>query len=131
MNYQENLTHPLQSNYIELIRTVEITGAQGEKKSTYAYIRPSRFRRMTGGTETNDNKKVCSKKIKLSNKAEFSFNLQVRVYADMCGDLFHFGHSEFLARTIEEVAKKLKTTPYFVEVVVGYVILNSFTDFFV
>lgn len=55
MNYQENLTHPLQFNYAELIRTVEITDVHGGKKSTYAYSRSSRFRRMN---ENHDQKKV-------------------------------------------------------------------------
>jgi cytidyltransferase-like protein len=100
MHYQENLTHPLQSSYLELLRTVEITDVQGGKKSTFAYTRPRKFCRMAGGTETKDQKKI-------------------RVYADMCGDLFHFGHSEFLSRAIEMVSKKFNTTPYFIESIVG------------
>jgi glycerol-3-phosphate cytidylyltransferase-like family protein len=100
MYYQENLTHPLQSSYLELLRSVEITDVHGGKKSTFAYTRPRRCCRMTGGTETHDQKKI-------------------RVYADMCGDLFHFGHSEFLSRAIEMVSKKFNTTPYFIESVVG------------
>jgi len=101
MNYQENLTHPLQSDYLELIRTVEITDVQGGKKATFAYTRPQRFCRMKGATESNGDQK------------------KIRVYADMCGDLFHFGHSEFLGRAIEMISKKYNTAPYLIETIVG------------
>lgn len=57
----------------------------------------------------------------LSRSARNNGDVKVfRIYADMCGDLFHFGHSEFLSRALLEASHRLNCSPHNIDIIIGY-----------
>lgn len=73
--------------------------------------------------------------VQVHSRAELFLKPQVdykyRLYADMCGDLWHYGHGEFLMRAVLKVSEHFGTEPTHIQVIVGYVPANFSTYFLV